>query len=82
MGVAWCDRKVAKRIPAHSSRVATHLIPEVRPLPGQRAALFETARRFYPWRGTRCTSPHATRVLAFESSGGVTQRRRNTSSRR
>jgi len=55
MGVAWCDRKVAKRIPAHSSRVATHLIPEVRPLPGQRAALFETARRFYPWRGTRCS---------------------------
>ncbi|GEM_PF-5467633 len=57
MGVAWCDRKVAKRIPAHSSRVATHLIPEVRLLPGQRAALFETARRFIPGAGCVALRP-------------------------
>ena len=54
MGVAWCDRKVAKRI---SARVATHLIPEVRPLPGQRAALFETARRFIPGAGRVALRP-------------------------
>ena len=38
------DRKDAKGgIPASSARAITHLIPEVRPLPGQRAALFKNA---------------------------------------
>jgi len=39
----WPDRKVAQGIHARSTRANTHLIPEVRPLPGQRAALFKNA---------------------------------------
>ena len=41
--MAWADRKVAQGIPVRSARDNTHLIPEVRPLPGQRAALFKNA---------------------------------------
>jgi len=37
------DRKVAQGILARSARADTHLSPEVRPLPGQRAALFKNA---------------------------------------
>ena len=41
--VRWPDRKVALRILARSARAITHLILEVRPLPGQRVALFKNA---------------------------------------
>jgi len=40
--MAWPDRKV-HGIPARSARAYTHLIPEVRPCPGQRFALFKNA---------------------------------------
>ena len=42
--VAWPDRKDAKDgILASSAHASTHLIPEARPFPGQRLALFKQA---------------------------------------
>ena len=37
------DRKGANAIHGRSAHAITHLIPEVRPLPGQRFALFKNA---------------------------------------
>ena len=44
--VAVTDRKVAQGVLARSARVDTHLIPEVRPQTGQRAAWFKNASAF------------------------------------
>ena len=41
--VTRSDRKVAQAIQGRSTRAITHLIHEVRPLPGQRSALFKNA---------------------------------------
>ena len=63
--VTRSDRKVAQAIHGRSARAITHLIHEVRPLSGQRFALFKNAWRFCPGRAALSSSDRVICALSL-----------------